>query len=314
MINPENKRELVFNDELQELFGCESAAMTQLTRLLVPHIDVGGGAVEQVKVKGVKVKQSKRECATPMKKQKLEAKNEPSSRQSPKSEIKVKTDVSTSAVNLDLTSEQSSPVKQVKSEPNRPCSNVTFADVEEASAAIQPRLMAISRDSATIAFIAPPGAFLFHAVATPDAPAETEEKRTQKLCNVEVRETPSGDFEQHAQTELRGLDPSVPYRLSIRVRAATAGTNDAVGRADSLSVALPQRAAPGDWTPHEALIWSSSVQVPEFSQKMSEYGINGTTLMSLGEEDLRGLGIAAPFLVRRVLGALKALGDVVEAG
>lgn len=307
MLNPENKREIIFNDELQQLFGCESAVMTQISTLLVPHMDVGGGPVEPVKVKTTAVKKHKRECATPMKSQKREAKAEFSAKLSPKSENTVKTDVSNVASSPPQKSEGSPPIKRLKAEFDMPCSTVTPSDVEEASAAIQPRLMAISRESATVAFTAPSGAFRFHAVATPQASIGAVNNGVWELCRVEVRETPSGDFEQHAKAELTSLDPGMAYRVSVRVSAALAGSNDSGCEADSQSVALPQRARPKEWAPHEALLWASSLQIPALSTSMSQYGIDGTTLLSLTEEDLRGLGLSAPFLLRRVLTALEAL-------
>jgi len=123
----------------------------------------------------------------------------------------------------------------------------------------------------------------------------------RKSFSMELLEGVGGSFEPHGQVELTGLDPEAAYRISIGI------VDDDRGAIGSFDVTLPQRANPSKWTPQEALQWCASMQVPEFTRKAKEYCIDGATLLSLGEEDLRALGLVVPFMLKRVLAGLDKL-------
>lgn len=65
---------------------------------------------------------------------------------------------------------------------------------------------------------------------------------------------------------------------------------------------------PSEWSPREVQLWCQSIHVPVLAQKAVEYGVDGPTLLSFTEEDLRGIGVSTPFIMRRVLSELRNLG------
>merc|ERR1711924_427819 len=78
------------------------------------------------------------------------------------------------------------------------------------------------------------------------------------------------------------------------------------GRPEDAAQSLPQD--PCKWSAREVQLWCQSIHVPVLAQKAKEYAIDGPTLVSFTEADLQGIGISTPFILRRVLSALKGLG------
>merc|ERR1712048_174761 len=95
-----------------------------------------------------------------------------------------------------------------------------------------------------------------------------------------------------AEARLVGLDPELEYHIAIE---------SCTSRASSAKVVLPQRARPANWSPHDVLIWCQAQHVPELVHMTQQYAIDGSTLLSMGEDDLKASGLQAPFLLRRTL-------------
>mmetsp|Transcript_20439 Transcript_20439/g.38374 ORF Transcript_20439/g.38374 Transcript_20439/m.38374 type:complete len:226 (+) Transcript_20439:136-813(+) len=93
------------------------------------------------------------------------------------------------------------------------------------------------------------------------------------------------------------LEPKLSY--NVTVRSSEGGC--------SHEVLLPQRACPAKWSSRDVMTWCQTQHVPELVRMTQEYGIDGSTLLSLGEEDLKASGVVAPFLLRRTLNGLATL-------
>merc|ERR1711879_732073 len=95
-----------------------------------------------------------------------------------------------------------------------------------------------------------------------------------------------------------GLDPELEYHIMVQTCS---------GKASSAKVTLPQRKWPAKWSSHDVSVWCQAQHVPELVRVTHQYGIDGSTLLSMGEEDLKALGLKAPFLLRRTLAGLETL-------
>lgn len=205
-----------------------------------------------------------------------------------------------------------------------------WSAVEKCTSQLVPQLSKIGLSKVSVAVRCKPEEAVLHfeVVAEPTSQGSInraarrahEAAWWREPCAVRVREVASGELEAFGEVELSGLEPEFAYRVFIEVHPTTGNESscshnnnvandqveDEVFRR-SVEVMLPQRARPSLWSPEEVLQWCLSVKVPELARKAEEYSINGETLLSLSEEDIRSLGVTAPFLLRRVLRALLAL-------
>jgi len=303
LLNPADKREALFDERLQRLFGQQSARVFDLHSLMVPHLDYDGrwaashvedmpatvGPAKYEKAKGeasqpkrqpegwTKAEQSfKLEHALFAEVVKLQAAKREREAMSPTLEPVAKRDWLEASKRETLTT------------PPAPTSAVLMARLQ----AILPRLCEIDLTSVTVECRVPTGVLSLEAVARPLGEGQV----LRQQCTVELRESVEGDLEAHAQARLVHLDPAQAYHLVVETQGVS-----------SAGATLPQRASPVKWTPHEAQVWCGSLQLPELARKVVEYKIDGATLLVLGEEDLRALGLRAPFLLRRVLTGLQKL-------
>mmetsp|Transcript_141768 Transcript_141768/g.250498 ORF Transcript_141768/g.250498 Transcript_141768/m.250498 type:complete len:880 (-) Transcript_141768:158-2797(-) len=167
------------------------------------------------------------------------------------------------------------------------------------------RVVHLEREAATLNFTVLTRQCHFEAVAIPGGEAGAVAAIRAK-CNLNACQGTNGDVETRGEAHVKGLDPAVNYRLAIEIRSLD--SSKSVPTFCSAEVMVPQRAWPKRWSPREAQLWCQAIQVPDLAQKVKEYGVDGTTLLSFTEEDLRGVGISVPFVLRRVLSALKGLG------
>merc|ERR1712039_323561 len=91
--------------------------------------------------------------------------------------------------------------------------------------------------------------------------------------------------------------PELAYHITVRI----------CGSAGGCKVMLPQRAWPAKWSSRDVVAWCQAQHVPELLRMAESYAIDGATLLTLGEEDLKASGMAAPFLLRKTLASLAAL-------
>jgi chromatin remodeling complex protein RSC6 len=275
MLNPENKREILFDVKLEQMMGQKTAKMTDLISLLTPHFDYTQAVVKQEVKKesgrGVKVEAKKEQHKTV----KHEAKKEKS------------------CTKQEQLSASNSATKCVKHEvaPGR--------DKEIVRDALADTFLQISRFEHTSVVIecrAPPGNVLLEAVAKPIGTTGLPESRAP--CSVEFREDQRGVFEPRVEAKLGDLDPKLAYHITVRMCDDGGCSHQAL---------LPQRAHPEKWSSQDVATWCQSMHVPELLHMAQQYAIDGPTLLSLGEEDLKASGLTAPFLMRRTLAGLDAL-------
>lgn len=309
MLNPENKREIQFDAKLQQMMGSSSASMPQLISLVNPHIDYVKGeqikaeAKQEVKTEtGQKVKfesSAKRACKGEQRDPvKHEVKTE---RKDPFKLLAAKREKLTRALASPQRAKTESTTigQRAKIEPTTVGRSAEVQSAaQEALRVIVPRITKFDATSSVVQFTAPPGCADFEAVAVP-APGSSDGSR-RAPCVAEFREDGDGSLALHVESRLENLNPEVAYQISVQ----TLG-----GAACSLEAGLPQRARPKAWSQREVEIWCGSQQVPELLQMVQKYGIDGQTLLSLGEEDLRQSGLVVPFLLRRVVAGLDALRD-----
>jgi chromatin remodeling complex protein RSC6 len=286
MINPENRREIIFDTKMEAMLGTKTASMTGMMGLLVPHLDYTKPVVKQ------EMKQeTKKERGSVMK---MEAKKE-MQQNTMKHETK-----------RELKAEPSAGSKKAKQEPG--CSRHeededTRASTKEALGAAVPQISSFDHTSAVVVCVIPQGKLEFEAVAKPCLAGKPE---LRKLCSPEFCENREGKLELHAEAKLVGLDPKLAYLVRVQLRGETA--------CSSHEVSLPQRSTPAQWSPRDVTTWCQAQHVPELVRMAQEYGIDGKTLLSMGEDDLKASGLAAPFLLRRTLASLQALRGAAAAG
>lgn len=210
----------------------------------------------------------------------------------------------------------------------RPCealaedtSSASIWHLEECAGRLVPQLSQVTRTSAAITFRCRPNEAKLHfeIVAEPMAEGSLAKvaHRARKAawwrepCCVRTRPAAGGELVAFGEVQIVGLEPEFAYRVFVEVRPR----KSAADVARSAEALVPQRVQPEQWGPREVVEWCVSVaQVPELAKKAEEYAIDGGTLLGLGEEDIRALGVTAPFLVRRVLRAIRALCDAGPRG
>lgn len=291
MLNPSNRREIQFNPELEQLMGKSTATMPELIGLLTPHFDYSR-SVDEVK-KEVKTKM---EMKQELKKEKKEEQQE--------EKVKLEQKLQKGSNGADFKPTKSE--KKAKQEPTNfpkkmklePTSEGTKAQlvVEDALSSSLPRVLRFDRTSVSIKCAVPCGCASCEAVANPTS-GGGEALRT--ACSIELQEGSDGFVEAYAQANLVKLDPNVTYRITIQTAEPEKGC--------SCEALLPQRASPAKWSQREVSVWGMTQQVPELARMVKEYGVDGTTLLSLVEEDLRHMGVAAPFLLQRLMKGIEQL-------
>merc|ERR1712039_345276 len=122
--------------------------------------------------------------------------------------------------------------------------------------------------------------------------------KRQVACTMEFRESCDGSMALHVEALISGLKPAVAYQVFFQTKNGSSRSREAY---------LPQRANPAKWAQRDVEVWCASQHVPELLQMVQKYGIDGQTLLSLEEEDLRQSGLNVPFLLRRVVAGLEQL-------
>jgi chromatin remodeling complex protein RSC6 len=315
MLNPVNKREVRFDPCLQKMLGQKTAMLPQLISLLSPHfdyssVDVKAEAKHERGAKREAKAELKREAKAELKKQEL--------KEELKEELKAEMgsrerQASSAATRYSWTLPGSGDkagraVKSLKAEDAGAdlLEDAAREVVEEALSRSATELLSFDDSSATVRCQAPPGSFALEAVASPPLAGGPRAScsAAAAACRLEFREAADGALAGYAEATLRGLEPSKAYSISVRVAGASPSGGPGRG---SQPAALPQREAPERWNEHEVQAWCAVQRCPELPRAAREYAINGKTLMSLGEDDLKALGITAPFLLRRVLEGIAVL-------
>lgn len=284
LLDPANKREIVCDEPLQRVLGVDRATLFSLPSHLMPHFDYSYKEEEPKPVK------RKKEAKAEMKREVKRAKKEEP------------------AVKEEKPSVKREAVKILKSEAQGPVAQSDVAvDLEAPAAKIQVELSQIRLTALRLQVRDPelgPGVKFF-AQATPCAASKLEDEDVAGLlvpCKPEFCETATG-LEQFWVATIEGLEPTCSYRVSVELRAVR---GKRISRATTPEVIIPQRAAPYRWSLSEVQLFISSLDVPEVAAKVLKYGIDGSTFMALGEDDLQGFGVA-PAAARQVLAALQDL-------
>lgn len=281
MLNPEDKREIIFDDALTEVMGKPTARMHDLMGLLVPHFDYTRDVAEVKKEMKTKIEM----------KQEMKAEK--------KENVKEETKRCAKIEKATASSVKSEMYKKAKTEPVDRGGVPAKISIAETLSTSVPRLLRFDHTSVVVNCTIPNGITNLEVVATPVSESSPSKTPSRAPCKIEVQECVDGFFESCAEARLERLDPKQSYRIVVQhIGDATES---------SCEVRLPQRVSPKKWTQQEVAVWCMSQQVPELAQKAKEYGIDGTTLLSLFEEDLRSMGLTTPFLLRRVTAGLEAL-------
>lgn len=353
MLNQADKREILFNDELKQMFSRDKARMCDLISMLMPHFDyaaqaAGGGSAKTqpkqeepcpvkrllkgeaiavkrpVKGESVIVKRPvKGECIVvkrPLKSERLaerlavkrhfketeEAPGRPPAKREPTAGA---VEVLESGVAIAAKREGLS--IHVKDECVAPRTSNSNVDLREVAQRLTPQLRRIGPDSVAVecrleeGTVAAAADFRVRASARRPS-AENESEQAPLVANgvVDFREASDGCFVPFLEATLSGLDPGLSYRINVEVvQAAGSGSAPAL----SPEVVLPQRASPARWSASEAQQWCNSLGIPVLTQKAREYGFNGATLFALSEQDLHGLGLCEPPVMRRFLAGIRDL-------
>jgi len=347
LLNPVDKREVLFDDELREIFGTASTRMFEIQSLLTPHLDytttpaeIATGPASSIK-KHEKIKQFKSDAMPAIKKQVKEllsdstqkhihvhgAKAEALLAKTKHEQAAVATHVTKPNVtchdvegSTEITKDEQMAINCTKAElapknepPGKP---IKVTNVKVSS--LIPRISELKRTSARVEITLPASYPTLEVVAVPISTVDgttlqnssnelaTVRNAVRATCFVEFEEMADGNVEPYAKGQLLNLQPDLTYRVSVRLQEF-GEDKKTMSSCNSVEVRLPQRACPAKWTSHEALLWCGFLRVPEFAAKVKEYGIDGTTLLTLGDEDLCALGISAPFLRRRIIAALEEL-------
>lgn len=284
MLNPSNKREIQFNPELEQMMGKSTATMPELIGLLTPHFDYSR-SVDEVK-KEVKTKM---EMKQELKKEKKEEEQDEKVKREQK--FQAKSTKSEKRAKLEPTNL----AKSMKLEPTLEGTKAQLV-VEDALSASLPRVLRFDRTSVSIQCAVPCGCASCEAVAIPTSGGG---EALRAVCRIELQEGSDGFVEAYAQADIVKLDPGVAYRITIQTADPEQGC--------SSETLLPQRAWPSKWSQREVSVWSMTQQVPELARMVKDYGVDGSTLLSLVEEDLRHMGVAAPFLLQRLMKGIEQL-------
>ena len=94
--------------------------------------------------------------------------------------------------------------------------------------------------------------------------------------------------------------------------AAAGVLTDRISMVDSAYLQLPQRLDLVAWSPQDVVVWCMALHLPRLARMVRKYAIDGGTLVALSEEDLRGLGVTAPFMIQRVLEGLAKLRSTIS--
>jgi len=304
MLNPDNKREIQFDTKLERIMGQPKANMPQLISLMMPHFDYTKPVVKQeakrepgqrmkVEAKKEQLKAAKREMKSETKLEtKLEEKLEI------KRELKLEQKLKREHAKREPQAELAAGAKRAKYEPaSGLCTGAMRAALQEALSVTAPRISSFDKTSAVIECMAPAGNAELEALATPSNKSAAGKQEVRVACKLDFREDTDGTLKPHAEARFAGLDPKLSY--NVTVRSSEGGC--------SHEVLLPQRACPAKWSSRDVMTWCQTQHVPELVRMTQEYGIDGSTLLSLGEEDLKASGVVAPFLLRRTLNGLATL-------
>lgn len=290
MLNPENRREIIFDAKLEQMMGQKTASMMGLQGILTGHFDYTRPVVKL---------EAKQEPGSKSRSMKMEAKKEP--QKTVKHEMKQeksgasKCPVAQLLAKREQFAKSEVGSKRLKNEPSSSSSlGANQSAVEEVLATTVLQITSFDRTSVVVQCAAPPGRFQLEAVAKPDA----DKPEVRAPCVVEVREDRNGEFVPYAEAKLVGLDPKQAYHVTVQISGGGGCSHQAL---------LPQRMSPSKWSPRDVAVWCQAQHVPELVRMAQNYAINGKTLLSLGEEDLKASGLAAPFLLRRTLEGLKGL-------
>eukprot|EP00930_Biecheleria_cincta_P098393 TRINITY_DN90052_c0_g1_i1.p1 TRINITY_DN90052_c0_g1~~TRINITY_DN90052_c0_g1_i1.p1 ORF type:complete len:479 (+),score=127.62 TRINITY_DN90052_c0_g1_i1:66-1502(+) len=291
MLNPSNRREIQFNPELEQMMGKSTATMPELIGLLTPHFDYSR-SVDEVK-KEVKTKM---EMKQELKKEKKEEEQEEKVKREHKFQkgstgADIKATKNEKRAKLEPINLQ----KKMKLEPTLEGTKAQLV-VDDALSASLPRVLRFDRTSVSVQCVVPCSCTSCEAVATPTSGGG---EALRSACRVELQEGSDGFVESYAQADIVKLDPNIAYRIFIETSQPE--------KACSCEALLPQRALPAKWSQREVSVWSMTQQVPELARMVKDYGVDGTTLLSLVEEDLRHMGVAAPFLLQRLMKGIEQL-------
>jgi len=291
MLNPDNKREVQFDGKLEQIMGTTTATLPQMMSLLVPHLDY------------VKAEQIKQEM-------KSEVKSESGKRVKTESHAAgASTGIKKQPVAGGTKTERREPVttmrepilsvaspQKAKLEPMVPGPSIDAQSAsEEALRAVVPRLAKFDKTTTLIQFAASSACNDLEAYAVPSTGSSDKQRAP---CTMEFRESCDGSMALHVEALITGLKPTIAYQVFFQTKN---------GSSRSREVYLPQRANPAKWASRDVEVWCTSQHVPELLQMVHKYGIDGQTLLSLGEEDLKQSGLTVPFLLRRVLAGLEQL-------
>lgn len=312
MLNPDNRREIIFDEKLRGIFGEERAGMTDLLRLVTPHFDYSTvGVKDDAKL----CKEDRGRAAKLQKREQVQGQASPMKLKSPKREVDLETGPAPSVVaeviGVRLVSIEPEAVG-VEFELPEGCESMSFEAVATPVSSAPIKVGSpVKTDSSAKVKVGPSVKVDSSAKVGPHVKVEGDPQKklapVRKPCSVLPSEDPDRGMVHRGVARLEGLDPATNYSVSVDVSAPHA-------RAASrcMPIALPQRATPAAWTPQEVVVWCMALQVPELARRARDYAIDGATLLALTAEDFPALGVAAPFLVRRIMSGLESLRGIAS--
>mmetsp|Transcript_34393 Transcript_34393/g.73241 ORF Transcript_34393/g.73241 Transcript_34393/m.73241 type:complete len:495 (+) Transcript_34393:49-1533(+) len=301
MLNPDDKREIIFSDNLRSLFGKDKAKMTDLFSVLMPHFLFSSSAGDAPSAPNNGDTSVKSDSHTEMPIPKVQKKEE---------NIKWERLLKGEALsNTFLKAEE-------KCLPKRELSSAggTTIEIEDDEVPLLraenwvPKISSMASASVVLEVEVPDPspwaractyACCGAAIGTGVGEASSPPNFVRSTAEVKVLEGEGGQV-LHVEARLSPLDPARGYRFWIE--AADPGR-----RIKSAEVEVPQRSNPEKWKPTEAQQWCASLRIPELQKVVVQYCMDGSTLLALQDEDLKSLGLAAPFLLRRYRAAVEAI-------
>lgn len=343
MINPDNAREIIFDDKMESMMGQKTAQMTDMMGLLVPHLDYTKPVVKQEMKQEVKnerggiIKQEARHCR---KGHLLCARQVPNAtfscdgcgirfnkgdkaygcRQCDYD--KCETCINGVQAKKEPGAVMKNEMKQERQAPSQVTAKRELkSEVSEgpkrakqelaSSSGQDPQLRASSKEALGSSI---PQISSFNSdsavalcLAPPGAFQFEAVASPSPATGKTIVQPCSVEF---CEDRNGNLEPhaeakfvGLDPKLSYLIKVQVRGDAEFCSR----EAMLPQRASPSKWSTRDVTTWCQAQHVPELVRMTQEYGIDGKALLSMGEEDLKASGLSAPVLIRRTLANLDAL-------
>eukprot|EP00927_Polykrikos_kofoidii_P048402 TRINITY_DN4268_c1_g1_i3.p1 TRINITY_DN4268_c1_g1~~TRINITY_DN4268_c1_g1_i3.p1 ORF type:complete len:585 (+),score=114.63 TRINITY_DN4268_c1_g1_i3:66-1757(+) len=313
MLNPEDKRQIEFTPELQELFGTPTARMTDLMGVLNPHFDYTATVPKQEVGRAKGERGAKSEVVGRLKHERRGTKREATSvgikgesdgRKRTKAEllgIKAEFDKAKLEKNAraKLQEMAQAELQRAKLKGEVPAK---FELKKEEVKKVEMKADEMKRNHSDSSVGKSPLRFRGLKAGGGNC-IDNVSSGVNKAIDLDDAEISGLDLD--GVSEVVNVDTDVGFTKTPGGVVYVHGTPSSEAKAEAKPAHPCQNAA--RWSPKETSSWCESQQLPELAQKVSEYGIDGGTLMSLEDEDLCVMGVKEPQLRHRLVSALAEL-------